>query len=199
MIKVGFKLIRQTKRNSSAFRREWLQSNKLSNIHFALIRRQVELKRAAGLSKPRGGVELASQLKWGKTRSWEQKVVCSFLKNHSWREKKRLEAEQALTQTEKQSKCKQRFGSRTKDYIVKLPSATPLVWLWSKNSFFGHGKTKSQLGFSFISSWCKKTLPAFILIVLQQQTWTNTTPRHRNRHSEPMKPRGKRYQTIKKC
>lgn len=80
MIKVGFKLIRQTKRNSSAFRREWLQSNKLSNIHFALIRRQVELKRAAGLSKPRGGVELASQLKWGKTRSWEQKVVCSFLK-----------------------------------------------------------------------------------------------------------------------
>lgn len=119
-------------------------------------------------------------------------------KNHSWREKKRLEAEQALTQTEKQSKCKQRFGSRTKDYIVKLPSATPLVWLWSKNSFFGHGKTKSQLGFSFISSWCKKTLPAFILIVLQQQTWTNTTPRHQNRHSEPMKPRGKRYQTIKK-
>lgn len=199
MIKVGFKLIRQTKRNSSAFRREWLQSNKLSNIHFALIRRQVELKRAAGLSKPRGGSGAGKPTQMRQNSIMRTKSGLLVFKNHSWREKKRLEAEQAPTQTEKQSKCKQRFGSRTKDYIVKLPSATPSVWLWSKNSFFGHGKTKSQLGFSFISSWCKKTLPAFILIVLQQQTWTNTTPRHQNRHSEPMKPRGKRYQTIKKC
>lgn len=178
---------------------EWLQSNKLSNIHLALIRRQVRLKRAAGLSKPRGGVELASQLKWGKTRSWEQKVVCSFLKSFL-EGKKRLEAEQAPTQTEKQSKCKQHFGSRTKDYIVKLPSATPSVWLWSKNRFF-FDMGKLNPNSDSVSYLCdvKKTLPAFILIVLQQQTCTNTTPRHQNRHSEPMKPRGKRYQTIKKC
>lgn len=82
-IKVGFKLIGQTKSNSSAFHREWLQSNKLSNIHLALIRRQVELKRAAGRSRPQqaggGGAGKPTQMR----QNWimRTKVVCSFLKS----------------------------------------------------------------------------------------------------------------------
>lgn len=104
-----------------------------------------------------------------------------------------------------------RHKQKNKANVSNVLGAGPKITLWNcllrhhrcgcdpKTGFFWHGKTRSQLGFSFISSWCNKTLPAFILKVLLQQTCTNTTPRHQNRHSEPMKPRGKRYQTIKKC
>lgn len=107
---------------------------------------------------------------------------------------------------------KLRHKQKNKVNVSNILGAGPKITLWNcllrhhrcgcdpkTVVFFDMGKLNPNS--DSVSYLCdvKKTLPAFILIVLQQQTCTNTTPRHQNRHSEPMKPRGKRYQTIKKC